>query len=38
MDIVKTVVITQKHQDFLKSKCLNFSAFVRKCINEEMKK
>ncbi len=38
MDIVKTVVINNEQQEFLKSECINFSAFVRKCINKEMEK
>ena len=38
MDIVKTVAISEEQQDFLKSECINFSAFVRKCINKEMRK
>ena len=36
MSKVKTVVISDAQQEFLKNSTINFSALVRKCIDEEM--
>lgn len=38
MSTVKTVVISDDQQEFLKNSTINFSALVRKCIDEEIKK
>lgn len=37
MRVIKTVAISQEQQDYIELECLNFSKFVRKCLDVEMK-